>query len=92
MRRSIRRRPGARGCGSRTNTDDVSHARAVVAGVLSVGVVLLLLTEGPLREPERAFAAFVALVSIIALLVGTDIVGAVKGRKNDDEDGGSTDG
>lgn len=65
----------------------MSHARAAVAGVLAVGLVMLMVFPSEtLREPERAFAALIALLAVIALLLGTDIVGAVKGRRDDKED------
>ena len=62
----------------------MSHARAAIAGVLAVGVVLLLTTEGPLRDPDRALVAFGGLLVILGLLVGADIVAAVRGRSDEE--------
>lgn len=61
----------------------MSHARAAIAGVLAVGIVLLLVNEGPLRESERAFAAFVGLLSVLLLLM--DIPLPVIGRRRRDD-------
>ena len=63
-------------------------ARAAVAGILATGLVLVLVfPSDQLREPERAFAAFALLVVIIGLLVGADMVGAIRGGRKDDEEG-----
>lgn len=65
----------------------MSHARAAIAGVLAVGLVMLMVFPSEtLREPERAFAALIGLLAVIALLLGTDIVGAFRGRKPPDDE------
>ena len=71
----------------------MDHARSAIAGVLSVGVVLLLVYPDPTaeRQPERALAAFLGLLAIIALLVGVDVMAIIKPHRHhsrdiDDED------
>ena len=65
----------------------MSNARAAVAGVLATGLVLLMVFPSEtLREPERAFAALIGLLTIIALLLGVDVVHAVRGGRRDDDD------
>jgi hypothetical protein len=62
-------------------------ARAAIAGVLATGIVLLMVFPSEtLREPERAFAALALLLVIIGLLVGADIVAAIRGKPSDTED------
>jgi hypothetical protein len=51
---------------------DMTHARAVVAGVISMGIVLLMVSPGPLREPERAASAFIGLLAVVVLMMGID--------------------
>jgi hypothetical protein len=58
----------------------VSYARAVIAGVLAMGIVLLLVApSGDAREPERSLAAFIGLLAVIALLVDVDILRTWRG-------------
>ena len=65
----------------------MNAARAAIAGVLATGLVLLMVFPSEqLREPERAFAAAALLLVIIALLVGADIVAAIRGKPSDTED------
>lgn len=62
------------------------YARAAIAGVLSSGVVLLLLTDGPIRDPERLLAALVGLLTILGLLVGVDVLPFHRKRPGDDQE------
>ena len=71
----------------------MDHARSAIAGVLSVGVVLLLVYPDPTteRQPERALAAFLGLLAIVALLVGVDVASLIRPHRHrkrdiDDED------
>ena len=61
----------------------MSHARAAIAGMLSTGLVLLLVfPSDQMREPERALAALFGLLAIVALLVDVDLMAAWRRRRH----------
>jgi hypothetical protein len=61
-------------------------ARAAIAGVLATGIVLLMVfPSDTLREPERAFAALALLLGIVALMVGIDVAGILRGRRDKED-------
>ena len=67
----------------------MSHARAAVAGMLSAVLLALVIHPSGIRSPDNLVIAVLAFVGVVAMLVGVDIVHAVRGvthRHDDKED------
>ena len=65
----------------------MSYARAAVAGMLAA-VILVIALRADVTEPapQHVVVAFLVLLGVIALLVGVDVVSALKGRRHDDDE------